>query len=102
MVTTASADSVLRSYYLDAVAEQLNKAANPFLAAIEQTTSDVWGKDVRKAAVYGVHGGVGAGTEEGSLPATAGGGKAAGRLTGRQGAAGGGKKSKRVELVKAL
>lgn len=35
-------------------------------------------------------------------PATAGGGKAAGRLTGRQGAAGGGKKSKRVELVKAL
>lgn len=76
MVTTASADSVLRSYYLDAVAEQLNKAANPFLAAIEQTTSDVWGKDVRKAAVYGVHGGVGAGTEEGSLPATAGGGYA--------------------------
>ena len=69
MITTATADSVLKSYYLDAVAEQLNKAANPFLAAIEQTSSDVWGKDVRKAAVYGVHGGVGAGTEDGNLPA---------------------------------
>ena len=76
MVTTTSADGVLKSYYLDAVAEQLNKTANPFLAAIEQTTSDVWGKDVRKAAVYGVHGGVGAGTEEGNLPATSGGGYA--------------------------
>ena len=76
MVTTTSADGVLRSYYLSAVAEQLNKEANPLLAAIEQTSSDVWGKDVRKAAVYGVHGGVGAGTEEGDLPATAGSGYA--------------------------
>ena len=76
MVTTTSADGVLKSYYLDAVAEQLNKAANPLLAAIEQTSSDVWGKDVRKAAVYGVHGGVGAGTEDGALPATSGGGYA--------------------------
>lgn len=76
MVTTASADGVLRSYYLDAVAEQLNKTANPFLAAVEQTTSDVWGKDVRKPAVYGVHGGVGAGTEDGALPAAGEGGYA--------------------------
>ena len=74
MITTTTADSVLKSYYLDAVAEQLNKEANPFLAAIEQTTSDVWGKDVRKAAVVGVHGGVGAGTEEGDLPKTGTGG----------------------------
>ena len=76
MVTTTSADGVLKSYYLDAVAEQLNKTANPLLAAIEQTSSDVWGKDIRKAAVYGVHGGVGAGTEDGALPATSGGGYA--------------------------
>ena len=69
MITTSSADGVLKSYYLDAVAEQLNKTANPLLAAIEQTTSDVRGKDVVKAAVVGVHGGVGAGTEDGSLPA---------------------------------
>ncbi len=76
MVTTASADGVLRSYYLDAVAEQHNKTANPFRAAVEPTTSDVWGKDVRKPAVYGVHGGVGAGTEDGALPAAGEGGYA--------------------------
>ena len=67
MVTTTSADSALRSYYLDAVAEQLNKNANPFLAAIEQTTSDVWGKDVKKTACTAARR-VGAGTEDGSCP----------------------------------
>ena len=36
MITTSSADGVLKSYYLDAVAEQLNKTANPLLAAIEE------------------------------------------------------------------
>ena len=68
MVTTTSADSALRSYYLDAVAEQLNKNVNPFLAAVEQTSSDVWGKDIKKTVVYGLHSGIGAGTEDGDLP----------------------------------
>ncbi len=76
MVTTQSADSVLKSYYLDAVAQQLNLSANPLLAAIERTTSDVWGKDVKKAVIYGVHGGISAGKEDGSLPTAAGGGYA--------------------------
>ena len=68
MVTTTSADSALRSYYLDAVAEQLNKNVNPFLAAVAQTSSDVWGKDIKKTVVYGLHSGIGAGTEDGDLP----------------------------------
>ena len=72
MVTTETADSVLKSYYLGAVADQLDRSVNPLLAAIRKTTSDVWGKDVRKAVRYGVNGGVGAGTEIGNLP-TAGG-----------------------------
>ncbi len=76
MVTTQSADSVLKSYYLDAVTRQLDLTANPLLAAIERTTSDVWGKDVKKPVIYGVHGGVSAGKEDGSLPATAGNGYA--------------------------
>ena len=58
MVTTQSADSVLKSYYLDAVAQQLDLKTNPLLAAIERTTSDVWGKDVKKPVIFGVHGGV--------------------------------------------
>ena len=72
MVTTQTADSVLKSYYLDVVSDQLNKGVNPFLAMIKNTTSDVWGRDVRKAVRFGVNGGIGAGTEDGKLP-TAGG-----------------------------
>ncbi len=68
MITTQTADSVLKSYYLNAVSEQLDKTANPLLAEIRKTTSDVWGRDVRKAVRFGVSGGVGAGTEDGELP----------------------------------
>ena len=67
-----SADNALKSVYLGVVSDQLNTAANPLLAAIRQSTADVWGKEVRRLARYGVNGGVGAGTEEGDLPASAG------------------------------
>ncbi len=72
MITTATADNALKFYYLSAVSDQLNKAANPFLARILQTTSDVWGRDVRKLVRYGVNGGIGAGTEAGDLPGSTG------------------------------
>ena len=72
MVTLTSADNALKSYYLGAITQQLNTEANPFLAKIKQSTADVWGKEVRRLAQYGVNGGVGAGTEEGALPAAGG------------------------------
>lgn len=72
MVTMASADSALKNYYLGAVSQQLNTAVNPFLAKIRQSTADVWGKEVRRLAQYGVNGGIGAGTEDGDLPSAAG------------------------------
>ena len=72
MVTMTSADSALKNYYLGVVAQQLNAEINPLLAKIRQTTADVWGKEVRRLAQYGVNGGVGAGTEEGALPAAGG------------------------------
>ncbi len=74
MVTTQTADNALKSYYLDIVSDQLNTGVNPLLAKIAKSTSDVWGRDVRKLVRYGVNGGIGAGTEEGALP-TAGGNK---------------------------
>ena len=46
----------------------LNTKANPLLAKIEQTSTDVCGKEIRKAAKYGINGGVGAGDETGTLP----------------------------------
>ena len=67
-VTLANADKALKSLYLDVVSEQLNTKANPLLAAIKQSTNDVWGKEIRKLAIYGVNGGIGAGTEDGDLP----------------------------------
>lgn len=72
MVTTQTADKALKSYYLDAVSNELNYHTNPFLARIKQTTADVCGRDVRKTVRIGLNGGVGAGTETGDLPATSG------------------------------
>ena len=71
-VTIANADKALKTYYLDVIAEQLNTKVNPFLAMIKQSTDDVWGKEIRKLAVYGVNGGIGAGTEDGDLPTASG------------------------------
>ncbi len=68
MVTIQSADNALKTLYLGVVAEQLNTAVNPLLAKFNQTTSDVWGKEIRKLAPFGLNGGIGAGTEDGTLP----------------------------------
>ena len=72
MVTLTTADSALKEVYLGVVSNQLNTNINPLLARINQTTSDVWGKEIRKLAPYGINGGIGAGTEDGDLPASAG------------------------------
>ncbi len=72
MVTMTSADKALKSLYLGVVSEQLNTEVNPLLAAIKKTTTDVWGKEVRRVVKSGVNGGVGAGDEDGQLPTAAG------------------------------
>ncbi len=68
MITLATADNALKSFYLDAVTEALDFKANPLLAKIGRSTSDVVGKDVKKFVKYGVNGGISAGTESGNLP----------------------------------
>ena len=50
MVTLQSAENALKTLYLGVVSDQLNTNANPLLAMIEQTSSDVWGKEIRKLA----------------------------------------------------
>lgn len=72
MVTLSTADNALKEVYLGVVSNQLNTNINPLLARINQTTSDVWGKEIRKIAPYGINGGIGAGTEDGELPTSAG------------------------------
>lgn len=71
MVTLETADNALREVYLGVVSNQLNTTVNPLLARIAQTSSDVWGKEIRKSAPYGINGGIGAGTEDGDLPISA-------------------------------
>ena len=68
MVTINSAENALKSVYLGAITEILNTKTNPLLAMIEKTTSDVWGKEIRKAVRVGLSGGIGAGDEAGPLP----------------------------------
>lgn len=67
-VNLTTADSALKTYYLNAVSEQLNNCVNPFYAKIKHCTENVWGKDVRKLAISGINGGIGAGSEDGNLP----------------------------------
>lgn len=68
MVTLGSANEALKTVYLGVLANQLNINANPLLGKIKQSTKDVWGREVRKLAPFGINGGIGAGTEEGELP----------------------------------
>lgn len=74
MVTLQTAESALKNVYLGVVANQLNVNANPLLAKIKHSTKDVWGKEVRKLAPYGINGGVGAGSETAALPTSSGNG----------------------------
>ena len=69
MVTLQNAENALKSVYLGTVTDLLNTRVNPLLSKIEQTSSDVWGKEIRTAAKFGINGGVGAGDEDGDLPA---------------------------------
>ena len=71
MVTLQSAENALKTVYLGVISNQLNTNANPLLTKIKQSTNDVWGKEIKKVAPYGINGGIGAGTENGSLPTAA-------------------------------
>ena len=68
MITLSTAEKALKTLYLSVVANQLNTRVNPFLAKIQHTTADVWGKNIVRLVPYGLNGGIGAGSEAGTLP----------------------------------
>lgn len=72
MVTISNADKALKTFYLGVLADQLNVGVNPLFAKIAQTSSDVWGKEIKKLAPYGINGGVGSGEENDNLPQSGG------------------------------
>lgn len=71
-VSISSAENALKSIYLNVVANQLNVNANPLLAKIKQSDANVWGNEIVKLAPFGINGGIGAGSDTGSLPSAAG------------------------------
>ncbi len=70
MVTLQTAENALKNVYLGVISNQLNVAVNPLLAQIKHSTSNIYGKEIRKAAPVGINGGIGAGAEDGELPLT--------------------------------
>lgn len=72
MVTLTSAQNALKSVYLNVLSEQLNINSNAFLARVNQTNKDVFGKEIIKLAPFGINGGIGAGSEDGTLPSASG------------------------------
>lgn len=68
MISLATAENALKDAYLEAVTNQLNTKTNPLYSKIKQSSADVYGKSIIKMAPVGLNGGVGAGTESGSLP----------------------------------
>lgn len=68
MINLQTAESALKEAYLEAVTNQLNTNTSPLYSKIKQSSTDVYGKSIIKMAPVGLNGGVGAGSETGSLP----------------------------------
>ncbi|MDR3292882.1 MAG: phage major capsid protein [Clostridiales bacterium] len=68
MISLDTAEKALKNVYLGVVSEQLNLGTNAFYAKLQQTTADIFGKEIIKLASYGVNGGIGAGKETDALP----------------------------------
>ena len=72
MITLTSAENALRDAYLAVACDQLNTQTNPLLAKIKASSADIYGKNIIKPCQVGINGGIGAGSETGSLPTAVG------------------------------
>lgn len=68
MLTLNVADKVLKSVYIDVVAEQINRRTSPFYNMINKGSEDVSGKEVLSPCRFGINGGIGCTKEDGLLP----------------------------------
>jgi len=72
MVNLTTANSALKTVYLDVLDNLLNVSTNPLFAKIKKTTKGVTGKEIKVLAPYGFNGGITATSETGMLPSAAG------------------------------
>jgi len=68
MITISSAEAALKTVYLDVLSQQLNTNVNPVYSKIKQSGENIYGKDIRVAAPFGINSSFKAGTEDGDLP----------------------------------
>ena len=68
MLSVNTIDSVLKSYYLDAICASLNTGVSPLYSAIEKSAAEISGKEAVVPSMYGVCGGLGSTDETGELP----------------------------------
>jgi len=68
MINLTTANSALKTVYLDVLDNLLNVAVNPLFAKIKKTSQGVYGKEIKVLAPYGINGGISATSETGELP----------------------------------
>lgn len=69
MVSIATVDKALKTWYIGPLRQMLNVEADPFVARIKRTSEMITGNNgIERAAQVGINGGYGAGTETGLLP----------------------------------
>ena len=70
MISLTTADNALKSVYLEAITNQLNKTTDALYSKIDATSEYVSGNAIKKLVTLGMNGGIGAGSETGGLPAS--------------------------------
>lgn len=67
-VTLSTISDALKTDYLDVIRDQIDYGSCPLYREIEKNSDEIDGESIKMAIQYGVTGGVGAGTENGTLP----------------------------------
>lgn len=68
MLNISNTDKILKSVYLDAVAEEIKENTSPFISRLEETGEYLAGKEIVAPCHIGINGGVGCTGETSALP----------------------------------
>ena len=68
MLNANNADKILRTVYLDVIANQLDTGTSPFFNMVNKGSEDIYGKEVASPASFGINGGIGCADDDADLP----------------------------------
>lgn len=68
MLNANNADKILRTVYLDVIANQLDTGTSPFFNMVNKGSEDIYGKEVASPASFGINGGIGCAADDADLP----------------------------------